>query len=290
MKIVRSAEALREKLREEAGKVVGLVPTMGYLHEGHLSLVAECRRRTEVVVVSIFVNPTQFGPNEDFSTYPRDERRDLGLLETAGADIVFIPTVEEMYPSGNVTDITVKSRLTKILCAKSRPTHFDGVTNVVSRLFCLVKPDYAFFGRKDAQQLAVITRMAEDMRIGTKIVGCPIVREEDGLALSSRNTYLSADERNAALSLSKSLFQAEKDIDSGMSSDKVKETVRRTIEAAGGKVDYVEMLDPMTLEDLEFGSDGSGDLFQGDYLLALAAYFGKTRLIDNRARIDGKCI
>lgn len=286
MKIVRTADELRKELKAQAGRSIGLVPTMGFLHSGHLSLVKASRDQTDFTVVSVFVNPTQFGPNEDFDSYPRDEERDAALLSDAGADIMFVPTVSDMYPDGNSTNIVLTSDIKKKLCAKTRPTHFDGVTNVVARLFCLVKPDKAFFGRKDAQQLAVIQRMTCDMLIGTEIVGCPIVRDADGLALSSRNTYLTEAERTSALSISKSIFGAAKDIDAGKSAAEAKSDVAARITAAGGVVDYVEIVDPRTLEDLQSG----GAAVEGDYLLAVAAYFGKTRLIDNIARIDGKCI
>ncbi|MDO4753634.1 MAG: pantoate--beta-alanine ligase [Bacillota bacterium] len=282
MLVIRTADALRRELGNHTGKKIGLVPTMGYLHRGHLSLVEKSRNVTDITVVTIFVNPTQFGPNEDFESYPRDEKRDLEMLEKAGADIVFVPTVKEIYPEGNATDIVLHSDITRKLCAKTRPTHFDGVTNVVSRFLCLVKPHYAFFGRKDAQQLAIIQRMTKDLLIGTEIVGCPIVREEDGLALSSRNTYLSDAERKNALSISRSLFAATEALERGAKVANVKTTIAETIEAAGGKVDYVAVVDPATLEDL--------DVTDGDYMIAIAAFFGKTRLIDNRARIDGQCI
>lgn len=315
MIVIRNADELRNKLKQCCGMAVGFVPTMGYLHSGHISLVEASKARADMTVVSIFVNPTQFGPNEDFECYPRDERRDLSLLEKAGADIVFLPGVEDIYPSGNATDIVLNSPITRRLCAKTRPTHFNGVTNVVSRLLCLIKPDYAFFGRKDAQQLAIITRMAKDMLIGTEIVGCPIVREADGLALSSRNTYLSEAERQNALSISRSLFAAERGINEGKSVAEIRAEITSEIEAAGGKVDYVEIVDPFLLESLESFDSGRTKCFServgsaessgksgspeqseeagcemADYMIAVAAYFGKTRLIDNRARIDGVCI
>ncbi len=281
MKIVRTVDELKKELKKLRDKSIGFVPTMGFLHEGHLSLVAECRKQMDVSVVSIFVNPTQFAPGEDFESYPRDEKRDLDMLEGAGVDIVFLPSVEEIYPEGNSTDITIKSELTKKLCGKTRPTHFNGVTNVVGRFFCMVKPDKAFFGRKDAQQLAIITKLAREMRIGTEIVGCPIVREKDGLAMSSRNTYLSEEERKNALSISSSLMNVEKMVGT-LSVDEAKASVRERIENANGKVDYIEIVDPFTLEDVKD--------FSGDYMVAVAAYFGKTRLLDNRARINGVCI
>lgn len=283
MLVIRSAAELRAELQKHRDKRIGFVPTMGYLHRGHISLVEASKDKADMTVVSIFVNPTQFGPNEDFESYPRDERHDIGMLENAGVDIVFIPTVTEIYPEGNVTNIVLHSDITHRLCAKTRPTHFDGVTNVVSRLFCLIKPDFAFFGRKDAQQFAIIQRMAKDMLIGTEIVGCPIVREADGLALSSRNTYLSEDERKGALSISRSIFAAAEEIeDGGVDTADIRAEIARKIEEAGGKVDYVSIVDPLTLEDL--------NRIEGDYMIAVAAFFGKTRLIDNRARIDGKCI
>lgn len=283
MLVIRKAAELRAELQRHKDKSIGFVPTMGYLHRGHISLVEASRSAADMTVVSIFVNPTQFGPNEDFESYPRDERHDLEMLRQAGADIVFIPAVSEIYPEGNVTNIVLHSDITRRLCAKTRPTHFDGVTNVVSRLFCLIKPDYAFFGRKDAQQLAIIQRMTKDMLLGTEIVGCPIVREADGLALSSRNTYLSESERRSALSISRSIFAAAEEIERGCTdAAEIGAKIVKNIEEAGGKVDYVSIVDPFKLEDLS--------RVEGDYMIAVAAFFGKTRLIDNRARIDGKCI
>lgn len=282
MKIIKTVKELRSELSNHRGERIGFVPTMGFLHAGHLSLVRACRSKADLTVVSVFVNPTQFGPNEDYDRYPRDEERDANMLASEGVDIMFVPQPSEIYPEGNATDITVNADMTKKLCAKTRPTHFDGVTNVVARLFCLIKPDMAFFGRKDAQQLAIIQRMAKDLLIGTEVIGCPIVREADGLALSSRNTYLTPKERVDALSISKSLLQAEKDVDSGMHAEQVRERIIQTIEQADGRVDYVEIVDPNTLEEIE--------LLDGDYLIAVAAYFGKTRLIDNIARMNGECI
>lgn len=282
MIIIRSREELRNELKRRRGETVGFVPTMGFLHEGHLSLVEASKHSTDITVVSIFVNPTQFGPNEDYERYPRDEAHDLSVLETAEADIVFLPTPEEIYPDGNVTDVTIKAKITKTLCAKTRPTHFDGVTNVVARLLCLIRPDKAFFGRKDAQQLAIIQRMAKDLLLGTEIVGCPIVREPNGLARSSRNTYLSEKDRRGALSISQSLFAVNQSVEAGMSVDDIKSGIAVSIEIAGGRVDYVSIVHPDTLEDLS--------KIDGDYMVAIAAYFGTTRLIDNIVRVDGKCI
>ena len=210
MQIVSSIEELRSIIKwwRGEGHSIGLVPTMGYLHEGHKSLIVKAVSENDRVVVSDFVNPTQFGPNEDLSSYPRDLSRDAALCEEAGADVVFHPEPEEMYDKGNCTFVDMDS-LTKGLCGKTRPTHFRGVCTVVSKLFHIVTPDRAYFGQKDAQQLAVVRRMVRDLNFGISIVGCPIVREEDGLAMSSRNTYLSPKEREAALILHKSLEIAE---------------------------------------------------------------------------------
>ncbi|WP_379162564.1 pantoate--beta-alanine ligase [Paenibacillus sp. sgz5001063] len=264
---------------------IGFVPTMGYLHEGHASLIRKAGEMTNTVVMSIFVNPLQFGPNEDFSSYPRDEHRDLELAEREGADIVFIPSVEEMYPQPIRTKVTVDS-LTTQLCGASRPGHFDGVTTVVSKLFNMVQPDYAFFGLKDAQQVAVLRRMVSDLNMNVEIVACPIVREGDGLALSSRNVYLSSEERQQALVLSRSLRETRKALEEG--------TVRTVEEARTllvsiisssplAVIDYVEILSFPGLESLEDGALLSHA--EGEVIMALAVKFGRTRLIDNNVFI-----
>jgi pantoate--beta-alanine ligase len=248
---------------------------MGYLHEGHLSLVREARRNNDIVVVSIFVNPTQFGPNEDLASYPRDFERDSALLDREGVDFIFAPEAEDMYPAGYATYVDVEGELTGRLCGASRPGHFRGVATVVSKLFNIVAPDRAYFGIKDAQQVAVIRRMAMDLNFDLEIVACPIVREADGLALSSRNVYLSEAERVDALVLSQSLFMAKDLIGAG---ERSAETVRRAIADRIGTVssaviDYIEIVDAMTLAPVE--------VLSGKILIALAVKVGKPRLIDN---------
>lgn len=281
MKVIRYTQELRKVLTKVNGSI-GFVPTMGFLHKGHLSLVARSKAEMDCTVVSIFVNPTQFGPNEDFEAYPRDEAHDLKLLENAGVDYVFIPTVDQIYPANNATDVLVTGSLTKGLCANTRPTHFAGVTNVVSRLFNIVRPDKAFFGQKDAQQLMIIKRMTEDLQMGIEIVGCPIVREPDGLAMSSRNTYLSPEERTRALSISKSLFQVQEMIDSGkeLLVKDIKNVIRNAVESSGGVVDYIDVVCPKDLVQMQDDS-----LIGDSYLVATAIYFGKTRLLDNILRM-----
>ncbi len=270
MQIVTTIEELRSIVKwwRGEGHSVGLVPTMGYLHEGHKSLIVKAVSENDRVVVSDFVNPTQFGVNEDLSSYPRDINRDAALCEEAGADVIFHPEPEEMYFSDNCTFVDM-DRLTKGLCGKTRPTHFRGVCTVVSKLFNIVTPDRAYFGQKDAQQLAVIRRMVRDMNFGIDIVGCPIVREEDGLAMSSRNTYLNPKERKAALSLGEEMIQAgEKD------AVKVKNAIVKNMKTEPlARIDYVELVDGETLEPVE--------TIEGPILAATAVYIGKTRLIDN---------
>ena len=253
---------------------VGLVPTMGYLHEGHLSLVRAAREANAHVVTSIFVNPTQFAPNEDLSRYPRDEARDLALLEVERVDAVFAPSVEEMYPDGFSTYVTVEG-LTSRLEGASRPTHFRGVTTVVLKLLNAVQPQRAYFGRKDAQQLAVIRHMVRDLDVPVEIVGLPIVRDADGLALSSRNVYLTADQRQAALALSRSLRAAAKLFAGG---ERDATVIRARVEALLAAeplaaVDYVSVADAESLEELE--------RIDRPALVSLAVRFGSTRLIDN---------
>lgn len=277
MEVVKNPRVLTQTLKalRKEGKSVGLVPTMGYLHEGHLSLVREARRNNEIVVVSIFVNPTQFGPNEDLASYPRDFERDAALLDREGVDFIFAPEVEDMYPAGYATYVDVEGELTGRLCGASRPGHFRGVATVVSKLFNIVAPDRAYFGIKDAQQVAVIRRMAMDLNFDLEIVACPIVREADGLALSSRNVYLTESERTDALVLSQSLFMAKALIEGG---ERSAEAVRRAIADRIGAVssaviDYIEIVDAMTL--------ATADVLSGKILIALAVKVGKPRLIDN---------
>lgn len=260
---------------KKEGLTVGLVPTMGYLHEGHASLVDEAVRRCDRVVASVFVNPTQFGPQEDLEAYPRDFDRDCALLEAHGCHLVFHPTVEEMYPAGAATYVEIHSEMPKQLCGKSRPIHFRGVCTVVSKLFNIVTPDMAFFGQKDAQQLAILRRMVRDLSYGIELVGCPIVREADGLAKSSRNTYLSAEERQAALVLSQAVFLGQKLVQEG------ERDAARLVSAMSShiaaqplaRIDYVEAVDGVTMEPVE--------TLRGTVLVAMAVYIGKTRLIDN---------
>jgi pantoate--beta-alanine ligase len=276
MQVIETAQGVREAVAaaRRAGKRIGFVPTMGYLHEGHLTLMREARRECDFVVVSIFVNPTQFGPNEDFDRYPRDLERDAKLCATVPVDIIFHPSVAEMYPTGNTTNIHV-SKLTEGLCGASRPGHFDGVATVVTKLFNIVKPDIAFFGQKDAQQVAVIRRMVWDLNMDLEIRPVPIVREADGLALSSRNIYLSPEQRQAALVLSRSVKLAQERVAAGeRDMGALKAAVRAMIAAEPlSDIDYVEIVDYDTLAPI--------DRLEGKGLLALAVRFGKTRLIDN---------
>lgn len=275
---VSSIVELRKLLKElrQNGKEVGFVPTMGFLHEGHISLVEAAKVHTDIVVMSIFVNPLQFGPNEDFDRYPRDIERDSELAAAAGVDILFTPTVEEMYPKKMLTNISV-SQVTETLCGKSRPGHFDGVATVVTKLFQIVQPDYAFFGQKDAQQVAVVEQIVFDLSIPVTIVPCPIIREQDGLAKSSRNVYLSAEEREQALVLSQSLGYAEQRIKQGeLSAATVRqEIIDKISEKPLAEIDYVEVL---TYPEMV----STSTLNKGEtYLIALAVKFGRTRLIDN---------
>lgn len=260
---------------KEQGLTVGLVPTMGYLHEGHASLVDKAVSMCDRVVASDFVNPTQFGPNEDLESYPRDFDRDCALLEEHGCSMVFHPSVEEMYAPDAATFVEILSDMPKQLCGKTRPIHFRGVCTVVSKLFNIVTPDKAFFGQKDAQQLAIIRRMVRDMSYGIEIVGCPIVREADGLAKSSRNTYLSEEERKAALVLSKAVFLGEKLVREGETdADKLVSAMKACIEAEKlAKIDYVSAVDAVTMESVH--------RIDRPVLVAMAVYIGKTRLIDN---------
>ncbi|MGZ7445408.1 pantoate--beta-alanine ligase [Paenibacillus sp. TH7-28] len=291
MKTFTEIRALREHLQAErlaaAGKGkklrVALVPTMGYLHEGHASLLRKARSENDLVVLSVFVNPIQFGPNEDFERYPRDAEKDLALAEREGVDAVFMPSVEEMYPRPTHTKVKV-AELTERLCGASRPGHFDGVTTVVSKLFHIVQPDRAYFGQKDAQQVAVIAQMTEDLNIDVEIVPCPIVREPDGLALSSRNVYLSPEERKAALVLSVSLLQAQEKA-RGEEPVTAGEIRADLIQAIGAEpladIDYVEITDfpgLSPLVDTKRLDEGSRE---AGVLIAVAVKFGTTRLIDN---------
>lgn len=276
MQIVTTIEELRSIVKwwRGEGHSVGLVPTMGYLHEGHKSLIVKAVSENDRVVVSDFVNPTQFGANEDLSTYPRDMERDAALCEAAGADVIFHPSPEEMYLEDNCTFVDM-NRLTKGLCGKTRPTHFSGVCTIVFKLFNIVTPDRAYFGQKDAQQLAVIRRMVRDMNFNVRIVGCPIVREADGLAMSSRNAYLNEKERKAALILHKSLVLGEEMLRAGeRDAGKVRDVILKNMRTEPlARIDYVELVDAKNLEPVK--------KIEGPILAATAVYIGKTRLIDN---------
>ncbi len=256
------------------GLTVGLTPTMGALHEGHMSLMERARKECDRVVASVFVNPIQFGPGEDYDAYPRDIERDAAIAESKGVDVVFHPSVEEMYPT-NYNTYVVMETLTDSLCGAKRPGHFRGVCTVVNKLFNIIDPDKAFFGQKDAQQLAIIKRMVSDLNMRVKVFGCPIVREENGLAKSSRNTYLSPEERKAALVLSRSIFNAQKRIEEGeRDAQAIRAAVTSIIEAEPlAKIDYVEVVDLGDMQPVEsLGEAG---------LVAIAVYIGNTRLIDN---------
>lgn len=276
MKIIKTIDELRPIVKgwRKEGLSVGLVPTMGYLHDGHKSLIVRAASENDRVVVSDFVNPTQFGVGEDLDSYPRDIDRDAAVCEEAGADVIFHPEPEEMYFPDSCTFVDM-DKLTKGLCGKTRPTHFRGVCTVVSKLFLIVAPDRAYFGQKDAQQLAVIRRMVRDLNFDIEIVGCPIVREKDGLALSSRNTYLNKEEREAALILHKSLMLGKEMMEQGeRDASKIKAAIVKNIETEPlARIDYVEIVDAETLENAEVIKDS--------VLTAMAVYIGRTRLIDN---------
>lgn len=275
MKIVSTIEEVRAQVKEwkKEGLSIGFVPTMGYLHEGHMSLI-DAAEENDKVVVSIFVNPMQFGPTEDLASYPRDLEHDAKLCEEHGVDLIFHPTPEEMYGDQfySYVDMDV---LTKELCGLSRPVHFRGVCTVVTKLFNIVTPDRAYFGQKDAQQLAVIKRMVKDLNIPLTINGCPIIREEDGLAKSSRNTYLSPEERKAALVLSRSIFLGKEMVENGeRDCKKILAAMTAEIEKEPlAKIDYVKIVDLDTMQQVEKIDRG--------ILAAIAVYIGKTRLIDN---------
>jgi len=273
MKIVGTVKEVREQVKEwkKQGLSVGFVPTMGYLHEGHKSLMDAARKGNDKVVVSIFVNPMQFGPTEDLATYPRDLDHDAALCESAGVDLIFHPEAEEMYEKDFCSFVDMTG-LTEGLCGKTRPIHFRGVCTVVNKLFNIVTPDHAYFGQKDGQQLAVIKRMVRDLNMDIEIVGCPIVREEDGLAKSSRNTYLSSEERKAALILSKTVALGKELAKTEKDANKVVEAMKKNIETEPlAKIDYVEAVDALSMAPVE----------KGTCMLAMAVYIGKTRLIDN---------
>ncbi len=270
---IKEMQELANSWKRE-GKKIGFVPTMGFLHEGHLSLVRKAKELSDKLVVSIFVNPIQFGPSEDFNKYPRDIERDCMLLEKEGVDVVFIPDAKEMYPEGFQTYVEV-TELTKGLCGAFRPGHFRGVTTVVLKLFNIVKPDIAIFGEKDYQQLQVIKRMVKDLNLDVEVVGAPTVREPDGLAMSSRNTYLSEKERESALSLYRALSLAQELVEKGvLSVQKLKKELKDFIESYPyTKVQYIEFVDPENLKPVEE--------IKAPTLCALAVFVGNARLIDN---------
>jgi pantoate--beta-alanine ligase len=276
MKIVKTIEEVRAAVKawKAEGLTVGLVPTMGFLHEGHESLILRAAAENDRVVVSDFVNPTQFGPGEDLESYPRDLNRDAALCEKAGAALLFNPEPSEMYADDACTFVNMRA-LTGELCGKSRPIHFSGVCTVVSKLFNIVTPDRAYFGQKDAQQLSVIRRMVRDLNFGIEIVGCPIIREADGLAKSSRNTYLNAEERKAALVLSRAVKLGSEMAESGeKSADAIVSAMKKVIEAEPmAKIDYVQAVDAVSVEPITE--------MKPPVLVAMAVYIGKTRLIDN---------
>lgn len=271
-KIMEAKEQIKAWKKSEYS--IGFVPTMGYLHEGHQSLIQRSVRENDKTVVSIFVNPTQFAPTEDFSKYPRDFGADVGLCESTGVDLIFSPNAEEMYISDHCTYTDMNS-LTTELCGKSRPTHFRGVCTIVGKLFNIISPDRAYFGQKDAQQLAIIKRMVRDLNMDVEVIGCPIVREADGLAKSSRNNYLNPEERKAALVLSMAVLEGKRLIQSGERNAAIIITEMKNIIAAEplAKIDYIEIVDDNSIEKI--------NTVGGSVLVAIAVFIGNTRLIDN---------
>lgn len=276
MVVVQKIQEMKEivKRLKKEGKSIGFVPTMGYLHEGHLSLVRLSKQQNDITIMSIFVNPIQFGPNEDYDRYPRDFERDKSLAEKEGVDYIFYPSVKEMYPEDFKTVVSVK-KITEIMCGKSRSGHFDGVATVVLKLFNIVNPDRAYFGQKDAQQLAVIKQMVKDLNLDVEIIPCPIVREQDGLAMSSRNVYLSEEERKSAAVLYRALNLAKEMIEKG---EKDVFVIKRAMEEMilkekHTKIDYIEFVNSDTFEVVS--------KVEGKILIALAVFVGKARLIDN---------
>ena len=276
MKIIKDIDEMRSwsTQQKQNGKSIAFVPTMGALHEGHVSLLREGKRQANKLVLSIYVNPTQFAPTEDLDNYPRNLSTDLEKAEAVGTDAVFLPSDSIIYPHGYSTYV-VTEKLGNKLCGKSRPTHFRGVTTVVAKLFNIVMPDMAIFGEKDFQQLAIIHKMVKDLNFPIEIIGCPIIREPDGLAMSSRNAYLSDDERKSALTLSQSLKRAREMAAGGITNAQAISTEIKSIisEAAHTRIDYVKIVDPTSLDSI--------DEIAGPTLLALAVFVGNTRLIDN---------
>ncbi len=275
--LITSIKEMKKLIKEEKrkGKSVGLVPTMGYLHEGHISLIRCAKNDNDTVVVSIFVNPIQFGKNEDLDKYPRNIERDLEICKKEGVDFVFFPDKEEMYPEGYSTYVEVKG-LTEGLCGAFREGHFKGVTTVVMKLFNIVQPDRAYFGKKDYQQFKVIQKMVKDLNMDVEVIGCPLIREKDGLALSSRNKYLTPEERKSALSLSKALFLAKELFEKGEKNpEKIKEKMQEVILSFPHvrEIQYIEIVHPETLKPKKIVEKGD--------IIALAVFVGDTRLIDN---------
>ncbi|MEN2998848.1 MAG: pantoate--beta-alanine ligase [Brevinematia bacterium] len=277
MKVIEKPDIIQREMinLKKEGKSIGFVPTMGALHEGHLSLVRKSKRDNNITVVSIFVNPIQFGPSEDFARYPRQLDKDKELLENEGVDYLFCPSVEDMYPKNYETYVNLES-LPNHLCGLSRPGHFRGVATVVTKLFNIVQPDKAYFGQKDYQQAQIIKRMARDLNFPIEIVVMPIVREQDGLAMSSRNSYLSPEERKNAVVLYKSLQKAKELIKNGERDvSKIKQKMKEIIESVPSKIDYVEVVNPETLESLDTIPK------EGEVVVAVAVFIGSARLIDN---------
>ncbi len=276
MRLIRKIDEMRKYVRERKNKkLIGFVPTMGYLHEGHLSLIRKARRECDEVIVSIFVNPTQFGRGEDYHSYPRDLKRDIALSEKEKVDVIFAPSVEEMYPEGYSTFVQVEGRLSSVLEGASRPGHFRGVCTVLVKLFNIINPDISFFGEKDFQQALIVKKMVEDLNIDTRIVLLPTVREEDGLAMSSRNSYFNKEERKAAIILYRSLKKAKEWIDQGeRNSSRIIQKMKDFIAKEPlARIDYIAIVDSKSLEEVEQVERGN--------LIALAVYIGKVRLIDN---------
>jgi len=276
MEVIKTIKEMKEfsSQARRAGKTIAFVPTMGFFHDGHLSLMREGRRRCDLLIISLFVNPTQFGPNEDFKNYPRDFERDRKMAEEVGADVLFAPEASDMYPSNHQTIVRVE-KVTQNLCGRSRPVHFQGVATVVLMLFEIVMPHAAIFGEKDYQQLVTIQQMVRDLHMRVEVVGMPTVREEDGLAMSSRNRYLLLEERKAALSLYRSLQKAKELLQKGeRKAERILHEMKEIFQSEPlVKIDYVQICDAYSLQDV--------NQIEGDVVVALAAYLGKTRLIDN---------
>ncbi|HCF37994.1 pantoate--beta-alanine ligase [Thermosipho africanus Ob7] len=275
MKVIEKIEDMKKISKEilESKKTIGFVPTMGFLHEGHLSLVKAAKSENDITIVSIFVNPTQFGPNEDYNNYPRDLERDLSMLKDMEVDYVFVPSVEEMYPDSFSTYVE-EIKLSRFLCGASRPGHFRGVCTVVTKLFNIVKPTRAYFGQKDAQQFRVLRRMVRDLNMDVELVEMPIVREPDGLALSSRNTYLNDEERKEAVRLYKSLLKAKELIESGEKDvEIIKNEMKKILTHPLLRIDYIEIVDEENLEPVE--------KIDRRVIIAIAVFVGRARLIDN---------